>query len=593
MFGCNAETALGAPLDKFIPAQFRQAHRQYVESFGRTGVTSRKMGATDAITGLRTDGEEFPIEASISHVQVGKEKLYTVILRDITLRKEALEALHESEERFRAFFNTAVVGAAQADADGRLIEVNDCYCRITGYSREELLRTNPLDLVHPEDREADREQLRLFYQGQAPAYDAEKRYVRKDGTVIWVHVAAGLIRDPAGQPVRTAAFIEDITQRKRTEEQLRLQAVALESAANAILITDRDGSIEWVNDAFTGLTGYSAAEALGQNPRLFKSGRHSPSFFKGMWETVLAGRVWHGEVVNKRKDGSLYTEEMTITPVMNGGSAGTHFIAIKQDVTARKNAERALREAKEELARSNARLEELVNERTAKLREMVAELEHYSYSLVHDMRAPLRALQSFAGLVEEESGHCLTPEAKDYLSRVRTAANRMDQLITDALSYSKAVRTELPVRPVDIAALLRGMLESYPGFETARADIRLEGEFPKVLGNEAGLTQCFSNLLHNAVKFVAPGQNPRVRIWAERREAVVRVWVEDNGVGIPPQGLRKIFEMFQRMHGTEYEGTGIGLALVRKVMERMGGRVGVESELGKGSRFWVELKAAA
>lgn len=380
-----------------------------------------------------------------------------------------------------------------------------------------------------------------------------------------------------------------VSERRRAEEQVRLQAVALESAANAILITDRKGAIQWVNGAFTGLTGYTAAEALGQNPRLLKSGTHPPGFFKQIWETVLAGRVWHGEVVNKRKDGSLYTEEMTITPVINQGDSDTHFVAIKQDVTERKAAEKALQEAKEELAQANARLEELVNERTTKLREMVAELQHFSYSIVHDMRAPLRGIQGFAELITQESGHTLTPDAKEYLKRMRAAANRMDQLITDALSYSQAVRNQLPVRPVDLSTLLRGILDSYPAFGPANATIVLEGELPRVQGNEAGLTQVLSNLLHNAVKFVKPGDRPRVRIWAERREARVRLWVEDDGVGIPSQGLYKIFEMFQRMHGPEYEGTGIGLALVRKVMERMGGRVGVESEVGRGSRFWIEL----
>lgn len=382
------------------------------------------------------------------------------------------------------------------------------------------------------------------------------------------------------------------SERRKAEAQMRLQAVALESAANAIIITDRDGRIEWVNDAFGRLTGYRADEALGRSPRFLNSGRHPREFFRGMWDTVLSGRVWHGEVVNRRKDGTLYTEEMTVTPVLNGRGERTHFIAIKQDVTARKQAEQALREVREDLAQSNARLEDLVSERTAKLRESVAELEHFSYSIVHDLRAPLRAIQGYGAIIAERAGGILPPESREYLARMQTAVIRMDQLIIDALSFSKAVLGELPLRPVDIETLLRGMLQSYPEFEQARADIVLKGDFPAVLGNEAGLTQCFSNLLNNAVKFVKPGTRPRILIRTERRDAFVRVWVEDNGIGIPPEGLRRIFGMFQRMHGAEYEGTGIGLALVRKVMERMGGRIGVESEPDRGSRFWIELPAA-
>jgi signal transduction histidine kinase len=172
-----------------------------------------------------------------------------------------------------------------------------------------------------------------------------------------------------------------------------------------------------------------------------------------------------------------------------------------------------------------------------------------------------------------------------------TSADRMDALIRDALNYSRAVRQELPSEPVDAAALLRGMLDSYPELQPSRARIQVQGELPMVLGNEAGLTQCFSNLLSNAVKFVKPGQRPEVRIWAEQQDGWARIWVEDNGIGIPESMLPRVFDMFSRGH-TTYEGTGIGLALVRKVTDRMGGKAGVESEQGKGSRFWLKLRLA-
>jgi signal transduction histidine kinase len=165
----------------------------------------------------------------------------------------------------------------------------------------------------------------------------------------------------------------------------------------------------------------------------------------------------------------------------------------------------------------------------------------------------------------------------------------MDLLITDALSYSKAVRQELALEPVDAGALLRGMLDSYPELQPSKAQIEIQGEIPLVMANEAGLTQCFSNLLGNAVKFVKPGEMPRVSIRAEQRDGWVRLWFEDHGIGIPEIMQARVFDMFSRGHQT-YEGTGIGLALVRKVMNRMEGKVGVESEEGQGSRFWLELR---
>ncbi|QYM80530.1 HAMP domain-containing histidine kinase [Horticoccus luteus] len=167
----------------------------------------------------------------------------------------------------------------------------------------------------------------------------------------------------------------------------------------------------------------------------------------------------------------------------------------------------------------------------------------------------------------------------------------MDRLITDALVYSKTVREELMLGPVEPASLLRGMIESYPIFQSPQAQIELDEALPAVWGNEAALTQCFSNLLGNAIKFVPRGRAPKVKVSAEQSGGRVRLWFEDNGIGIPQEMHARIFMMFQRA-SREFEGTGIGLALVRKAAERMGGRVGVESAPGQGSRFWVELKAA-
>jgi len=267
------------------------------------------------------------------------------------------------------------------------------------------------------------------------------------------------------------------------------------------------------------------------------------------------------------------------------------FVGVLQDITARKAMEEAL-------AESHAQLERVVDERTAKLRELVSELEYMSYSIVHDLRAPLRAIQGFAGLIAANDRERLSAESKDLLSRMETAARRMDLLITDALNYNRAVREELPLCAVAVADLLASIIKSYPEFQPPKAEVLLMGSFPRVMGNEAGLAQCFSNLLGNAVKFVRPGTIPKVRVWAEPWEGtssegkLVRIWFEDNGTGIPKGSEAKIFQIFQRMHGSDYEGTGIGLALVRKVAERMGGKVGVESQEGAGSRFWVEFAAA-
>ena len=310
-----------------------------------------------------------------------------------------------------------------------------------------------------------------------------------------------------------------------------------------------------------------------------------------------------------------------------------YAIERKQVEDALKRTEDALRESEQRLRQSNLELERRVAERTASLAETISDLEDFSYSITHDLRAPLRAIRSFAQILGEECAGCGGPEAQEHIHRITNAAERMDKLIMDVLQYSRLARTELHLAPVDVQQLLRGIIESYPTFQPSEVEIQIEGVLPRVLGNEAALTQCFSNLLGNAIKFVAPGIRPHVRIWAERlgspqevrspksevRSAaaaatgnlatlatpvrtsdfgsrildfpLVRLWFADNGVGIPKDAQERIFKMFQRLDRS-YDGTGVGLTVVRKAVEKMGGRVGLESEPGKGSRFWVELRGA-
>lgn len=264
------------------------------------------------------------------------------------------------------------------------------------------------------------------------------------------------------------------------------------------------------------------------------------------------------------------------------------LLRLRETTESLRQSNESLRQARDELALANDNLERTVQSRTAQLQELVADLEQFSYTITHDMRAPLRAMQGFGELLMESCQSGLTAEGEDLIRRIRTAAVRMDRLITDALSYSKTLRHELTLAPIDTGALIRGILESYPQFEPVHAPISIEGEIPPVLGNEAAMTQCFSNLLRNAVKFCRAGTVPEVRVWAERRPPYVRIWVEDKGIGIAPEDQEKIFNLFEQLEPNP-DGTGVGLALVQKVVRRMGGRVGVESQPGHGSRFWVEL----
>jgi signal transduction histidine kinase len=249
--------------------------------------------------------------------------------------------------------------------------------------------------------------------------------------------------------------------------------------------------------------------------------------------------------------------------------------------------------AQEQISRHARELEQTVAERTAKLRETVAQLEAFSYSISHDMRGPLRAMQQYAQILLEDYEAKLDEDAMDYLRRIARGANRLDRLIQDVLTYSRVARNAMPLVPIDLDKLVQDIVQQYPTFQAPNAIIEVEGPLPGVIGNEASLTQCISNLLANAVKFVPSGKKPHVRVYPGEQNGKVSLVVEDNGIGIAPEHQSRIFDIFERINGnSDYEGTGIGLSIVKKTVERMGGEVGVESQLGKGSKFWIKLLPA-
>jgi signal transduction histidine kinase len=289
--------------------------------------------------------------------------------------------------------------------------------------------------------------------------------------------------------------------------------------------------------------------------------------------------------------------------------------------------EAALRESERQLRNANLELEHRVAERTAQLQESIRDLEDFTSSISHDLRAPLRALSGYCLILQEECANCTGTQSFEYIRRIKDASGRMDKLILGVLQYSRLTRSEMPLHSIDVQRLLTSIVHSDARFQQPQAEIHIQEPLPSVLGNEAALTQCFTNLLSNAVKFVAPNTIPQVRIWAEARTPApapppspqhssqsgralaaapalsilppfepsaphLRLWFADNGIGIPKEAHERIFKLFQRLNPS-YEGTGIGLTVVRRIVEKMGGRMGLESEPGHGSRFWIELETAS
>jgi PAS domain S-box-containing protein len=385
------------------------------------------------------------------------------------------------------------------------------------------------------------------------------------------------------------AALHESEERFQTLTQASFEGIALTEEGRLI-----DG-----NDQFFQMLGYRREELLGRElPAL-----HTAEYRERVLEVIRAGREACLESAMVRKDGSHILIEAHGKPLLYQGR-GIRVIAFR-DITARKQAEEALREAQAKLQAHAAELERTVAQRTAKLQEAVAELEHFSYAITHDMRAPLRAMQGYAEILGRHCAECPQESNREFFRRITIAAGRMDQLITDSLNYSKAVRQKFTLEPVNLRELLQGMIETYPHLLPDQADIALAPDLPTVMGSPAALTQCFGNLLSNAVKFAKPNTKPHIRVWAKPvpRSAApsgatapapptkVRIWVEDNGIGISREMQERIFGLFERV-SNEQEGTGLGLAIVRKLVRRLGGEVGVESEPGQGSRFWVDLELA-
>lgn len=266
--------------------------------------------------------------------------------------------------------------------------------------------------------------------------------------------------------------------------------------------------------------------------------------------------------------------------------------AAQAEVAARKEVEQALREARDDLARANAELEKRVQERTVKLEESVRELEAFSYTVSHDLRAPLRAMYGYADVLLKDAGARLSAEERGYLNRIGLAGRRLDRMIQDVLHYSRISQAEIALAPIPLERIVQMVIADYPVLRNAATHVEVRAPLGEVLGHEMLLSQCIANLLLNAVKFVAPGVNPYVKVYTERRGPIVRLWIVDNGIGIEAQHMSRLFGMFERIHpSASFEGNGIGLAIVKRAVHRLGGDVGVESVAGTGSRFWLDLQS--
>ncbi len=353
---------------------------------------------------------------------------------------------------------------------------------------------------------------------------------------------------------------------------------ALDEAA-IVAITDRAGKITHVNEKFCHISKYSREELLGKTHRVIKSGHHPKEFFVHLWEAISSGRVWEGEICNRAKDGSLYWVNTCIVPFLDENNDPYQYVSIRYEITQRKEAESKLVSYATRLEQSNQ------------------ELEHFASIAAHDLQEPLRKIRAFSDRVVLKCKELIPPESLEHLQRVQGAATRMQNLIDDLLTYSRIRTNKQPFIPVDLNQVLRDVISDLEiPIEQSQGKIEIRGELPTLEADAPQMRQLFQNLLSNGLKFRQAGRIPLIVIEVQSTPTstpssnVFTISVSDNGIGFDEKYLDRVFNIFQRLHGrSEYPGTGVGLAVCRRIAERHGGSITARSQMGAGSTFLVTL----
>jgi PAS domain S-box-containing protein len=495
-------------------------------------------------------------------------------------------SLKEIEDLKAALDEHAIV--AITDPQGRITYVNDKFCAISKYAREELLGQDHRIINsghHP--KEFIRELWTTIARGLV--WHGEIKNRAKDGSFYWVDTTIVPFLTEEKKPRQYVAIRADITERKRAEEQLKASLKEISDLKAAldehaiVAITDARGKITYVNDKFCAISKYSREELLGQDHRIINSSYHPKAFIGALWATITRGRVWHGEIKNKAKDGSYYWVDTTIVPFLNESGQPHHYVAIRADITSRKS-------AAAEILQLNTELEQRVTQRTAELKQANLELEAFSYSVSHDLRAPVRAMGGFARILEKQFVGQLAPEAQQALQRIRDNAAKMGQLIDGLLDFSSLNWQAVTARKVSPAEIARSALEELRS-EIADRHMQIEiADLPPCHADAKLLKQVFANLLSNALKYTRDRDPAIVTVGFNQKEGDCVYFVQDNGAGFDMKYADKLFHVFQRLHRTDqFEGTGVGLAIVHRIIQRHGGRIWAEGQVDGGATFYFTL----
>jgi len=492
------------------------------------------------------------------------------------------------EEKYLGILNNLQEGVQIISNDWRYLFVNDSVTKQTRYSREELIGYTLMEKYPGIEKSAMFKTLeKCMEQRVTRRFENEHTYPDHSKGYFDLMV----------QPVPDGVLILsiDISDRKKDEEEIRkLNATlenkifertsALENAyqeisdykfaldiSSIVSITDQNGIIQYANTNFCKISGYSSDELIGNDHSILNSGIHPKGFMADLWATVKSGNIWKGEIQNKAKDSSLYWLHVTIIPFLDEKGHPYKYMSLQKDITGRK------------------KIEEKIVQDSIELEGLNKELNSFTYSVSHDLRAPLRAIGGYAQILEEECGVILSNEGKRLLDVIRQNALKMGKLIDDLLNFSRLGRKEIQKISVDMVKLTQDALEELKSSMDHQPIITVQSLSP-AFADSVLMGQVMANLLSNAIKYSSKKVKPVVEVKSEDMKGETVYSVTDNGVGFDMQYAHKLFGVFQRLHSdAEFAGTGVGLAIVQRIINKHGGRVWAEAEPEKGATFYFTL----
>jgi PAS domain S-box-containing protein len=512
-------------------------------------------------------------------------------MMDITRRKEAEEALQQSEKRFRAIFNHAPIGIVCINADRKLIEGNHVFYEMLGYSAGELANSDFVQWTHPDDIVAGVVLFDALVKGKRESYQIEKRYIQKEGAIVWVCKTVSLVRDREGHPQFAIAMVEDITDRKRMETELRetyetLRAV-IKASPLAIVIVDPQGKVVNWNPAASRIFGWSEQEVIGRPLPFIPEGKREE--FRALARRVFRGETFSGfETVRETKEGSSVDVSISTALLRDAKGRIRGIMALIEEITERKRQEKAIKEMNEALQQKNIQVEEISQARN----------RFFSY-ISHELKTPLNSIVGFTNLVLNGSYGPINPAQSVGLSRVLINAAELVHLINNILDLAKmeSGKFKCKITETEVVELIeRVSINFKPFFEEKGLvfRIKIDPAFPKTfMTDPAHMRAILSNLLSNAIKFTERGiVEVGLNLMMGNR---MELKVSDTGFGIKPDDLERIFEEYEQSgfikerspHYTS--GTGLGLAIVKKMVSSLGGKIEARSVLGKGTTFTVEI----